>query len=151
MRKPAIALGLAALFLAGGCAALEAPGGDSAAPARTLPSAARFRFADVPVPAGLALDAARSFVYESPATRAGNLVYTGGVAHADILHFFRTTLPGHGWRLVNTFERRESAMTFEKPGWILTILVRSEGFARRVDINIGPKGSPASERDLPRR
>ena len=111
----------------------------------------KFRFADLPVPNGLSLSASDSFIFETPGTRAGTLVYTGFKNYHDTVAFYRERMPEHGWKLINSIERGEASLTFEKPGWTATIFVRSVLLRTRAKINLGPKGKSMVEEDLPPR
>lgn len=137
-----------------GCAALESPSASAtgdAPPGSQAQNAGHYRFNDLPVPQGYTLVTDQSFVFESPGMRAGHLVYTGGGKNQDIVRFFRNSLPQQGWSLVSSFERGESLMTFEKPGWVAGVLIRPGTFDTRIEINIGPRAQPLVEQDIRKR
>ena len=111
----------------------------------------KFRFDDLPVPSGLSLVPDESFIFETPGTRAGTLVYTGFNKYESTVTFYREKMPDHGWKLVNSIEKGEASMTFEKPGWSTSIFIRTSYFRTRVSINIGPRGNSLVEEDIPSR
>ena len=136
------------LIFAGGCSTFD--GINPFADARPL-DPKKFRFADLPVPSGLSLDHSDSFIFETPGTRAGTLVYTGFRNYASTVRFYRDKMPEHGWRLVSSIEKGEASMTFEKPGWSAAIFIRTAYLRTRVSINIGPRGKSIVEEDIPSR
>lgn len=141
------------LFIsAGGCAKLKIPN-PFASKTRTAPNPQKnYRFADLPVPAGLTLDADASFILETPGTRAGQLIYTGSKDYKTTVNFYRNRMPNHGWKLISSVERGETSMTFEKPGWLVTIFIRTSALGRtRVSINLGPRGTKRVDENIPAR
>ncbi len=143
---PCMALALALALPAAGCARLRSPASGPAAEQR---EAKNFRFPDLPIPVGLSLDLPKSFIFESPGTRAGHLVYTGYRKYENVVGFYREKMPDHGWKLVSSFERGQASLTFEKPGWISTVMVRRRAFGSVVEINIGPRVKDFVEQDIP--
>jgi hypothetical protein len=141
-------LPLVLLVLAGGCSMFD--GINPFADQKPL-DPKKFRFADLPVPRGLSLSDSDSFIFETPGTRTGTLVYTGFKNYNDTVTFYRERMPEHGWKLINSIERGEAALTFEKPGWTVTVFVRSAMLRTRVTINLGPRGKYIVEEDIPRR
>ena len=141
------------LFIfAGGCAKLKSIN-PLANKKRAAPTPQKnYRFADLPVPARLTLDADASFILETPGTRAGQLVYTGGNDYKATVTFYRNRMPNHGWKLISSVERGETSMTFEKPGWLVTIFIRTSALGRtRVSINLGPRGTKSVDENIPAR
>jgi len=110
-----------------------------------------YRFDDLPVPSGLSLSEDESFILETPGTRAGQLIYTGGREYKSTVNFFRTRMPNHGWKLISSVERGETSMTFEKPGWLATIFIRKATLGTRVSINLGPMGTKRVDEKIPAR
>lgn len=141
-------LPLVLIMFAGGCSTFD--GLNPFADQQPL-DPKKFRFADLPVPNGLSLSTADSFIFETPGTRAGTLVYTGFKNYHDTVAFYRERMSEHGWKLINSIEKGEAALTFEKPGWTATIFVRSILLRTRVTINLGPKGKSIVEEDIPPR
>jgi hypothetical protein len=139
-------LPLALLVFAGGCSVIDQvnPFSDS-----NPPKSESFRFPDLPVPSGLSLNSDESFIFETPGTRAGTLVYTGFKKYETTVNFYRERMPVHGWKLINSIEKGESSMTFEKPGWSATIFIRTSYFRTRVSINIGPRGGSTEGDNIP--
>jgi len=129
-------LAAAALLTAiSGCAYIQGGG-------EPLPQVSpTFRFEDVPVPPTMELDTSQSFVYESNAVRAGVLIYRGSEKFEELLRFFRENLRQYNWRPVSSFEHDGALLTYEKPGWSLSIEVRREFGSRLLVIRYGPKQS----------
>ncbi len=144
-----IALPLLLSFLIGGCSTLNKVNPFAS---KKAPPLKNHRFSDLPVPRGLTLDPEDSFIFESPGTRAGTLVYSGFKKYADAVSFYRQKMPEHGWKLVNSIERDEASLTFEKPGWSAAIFIRALYFGRsKVSINLGPRGKSLVEENIPPR
>ncbi|MEE9274398.1 MAG: hypothetical protein V3V62_03700 [bacterium] len=146
-----IALSLAALLLLGGCFRLPKSLRFPSSTKKKVADPRKYRFPDLPVPAGLDLSVEDSFIFEAPGTRAGHLVYRGGRKYEAVVRFYREKMPEHGWRLVSSFERGQATLTFEKPGWVISIIVSSKVLGSQVDINIGPKAKGFVEKDIPKR
>ena len=141
-------LPLALLVFAGGCSVLDQVNPFSDTKIHKLEN---FRFPDLPVPSGLSLASSESFIFETPGTRAGTLVYTGFKNYETTVNFYREKMPNHGWKLINSIEKGEAAMTFEKPGWSAAIFIRTSFFRTRVSINLGPRGQSVRGDDIPMR
>ncbi len=106
-----------------------------------------YRFEDLPTPEKLSLDPDESFIFESPSVRAGILVYKGSLGYEPTVQFFRDEMPKYGWSLINSFERGETSLTYEKPGWSCIIVVSRFALETRAEIRIGPKeGGPRAGR-----
>lgn len=140
------------LFLSG-CSTLRSitsSSPSSSSGSRQTPSDVRkYRFPDLPVPNGLSLDAGKSFIFESPGTRAGHLVYSGFRNYGAVVKFYREKMLEHGWRLVSSFERGQATMVFEKPGWVSNIVVRTNPISTIVEIDIGPREKRFVEQNIP--
>ncbi|MGH7322140.1 MAG: hypothetical protein ACRELA_21305 [Candidatus Rokuibacteriota bacterium] len=94
-------------------------------PARPL----RGEFDDIPVPAGLAYQPARSTVIESPSVVAARVVYRGRIEAESLAMTMRTALEANGWRhLSGTSGTKQGAtQLFEKGGRSLQVRVWEGG------------------------
>ncbi|MFQ6111942.1 MAG: hypothetical protein ACE5LX_07940 [Nitrospinota bacterium] len=80
--------------------------------------------------------------------RAGILVYKGSASYESVVQFFKDQMPKYGWNLVNSFERGEATLFYEKPGWSCVIMVARRTLETTAEIRIGPKdgGGPKTGR-----
>ncbi len=106
---------------------------------RAIAQEPNYRFEDLPTPEKLTLDARESFIFESPSVRAGILVYKGSASYESVIQFFKNEMPKYGWKLVNSFERGDATLFFEKPGWSCIVLVGRFALETTAEIRIGPK------------
>jgi len=85
----------------------------------------RSEFEDIPVPKGLALDADKSTIIESPSVKAARLFYKGRLEPESLGIAFRTTLEANGWRhLSSTLSSgKGTTQVYEKPGSSLQVLI----------------------------
>ncbi len=104
--------------------------------------APQYRFEDVPVHPKLKIDSRESFILETQSLKAGILVYHGSESIAEVVEFFKTEMPKHAWRLLNSIEARGTvSLNFDKEGWSALIRVMPSTLTTDVEILIGPKGS----------
>lgn len=98
-----------------------------------------YKFPDVPVPSTMHLDTQQSFVYEAGGIRAGVLIYRGHEKFDELVRFFRDNLKQYGWHEVSSFEHVTALMTYEKPGWSLSIEIHRGDFdSTELVIRYGP-------------
>ncbi len=81
-----------------------------------FPPAAAARFDDIPVPEGLKMVHARSFVFESEDLQIAFLIYEGRMAPEDAAQFFVDALPRAGWTLHDVLEYNDITIKFDQPG-----------------------------------
>ena len=104
-------VGVALVTMVAGCASAPRP--------------VRSEFEDIPVPKGLALDASKTTIIESPSVKAGRLFYKGRVEPKSLATAFRTTLEANGWRHVSstTFSKEGTTQVYEKDGNSLQVQI----------------------------
>jgi hypothetical protein len=109
------AIGIAALFLATGCASTAPP-----------PSASLDGF---PVPEGLTYLAGDSTIIETQEAKAGRVVYRGRVEPGSLAQTMRTTLETAGWKLVGSTLSAQSGATqlYDKSGTSLQVRIWEGG------------------------
>lgn len=85
----------------------------------------RSEFEDIPVPKGLALDADKSTIIESPSVKAARLFYKGRIEPESLGTAFRTTLEANGWRHLSTTASggKGTTQVYEKAGSSLQVLI----------------------------
>jgi len=103
------------------------------------PIATSYRFEDIPLPPGMALNQKESFIYEARATKTGVLIYEGRGEMEKLSSFFKQQMPKYQWKLVSNFELHNVMLTFMKEGWISIItILPQEGEMKRIEIRVGP-------------
>ncbi|MEX2223479.1 MAG: hypothetical protein WEG40_16950 [Candidatus Rokuibacteriota bacterium] len=87
--------------------------------------AQRSEFEDVPVPAGLTLDASRTTIIESPTVKAARLFYKSRIRPESLAVAYRTSLEANGWRHVSstTSASKGTTQVYEKQDSALQILI----------------------------
>src|SRR6267378_1859055 len=83
----------------------------------------RSEFEDIPVPKGLAYQADKSTIIESPTVKAARLVYRGRLEVDSLAVAMRTTLEANGWRHVSSTSVSDHGVTqiYEKAGSSLEV------------------------------
>jgi hypothetical protein len=79
-----------------------------------FPPAAAARFDDIPVPEGLKMVHARSFVFESEDLQIAFLIYEGRMTPEEAAQFFVDALPRAGWTLLDVLEYDDITIKFEQ-------------------------------------
>jgi hypothetical protein len=98
-----------------------------------------YRFEDIPLPPGMALNRKESFLYETRATKTGLLIYEGKGEMEKLSNFFKQQMPKNDWRLVSNFELHNVMLTFIKEGWSSIIyILPQDGEMKRLEIRVGP-------------
>lgn len=98
-----------------------------------------YRFDDIPIPQGMALNRKESFIYETGNTRAGLLVYEGKGDVEKLSNFYKQQMTNYKWRLVSNFEIHNVMLTFIKEGWSSVIyIVPQQDETIRLEIRVGP-------------
>ena len=80
-----------------------------------FPPAAAARFLDIPVPEGLTMKHANSFVFENEELQIAYLIYEGRMSPEDAAQFFLDALPNASWTLVNVLQYNDITITLRKP------------------------------------
>lgn len=89
------------------------------------------RFPDVPLPADLREDTARTYVYQAPGIEVGRMVYTTKASTNDIAQFFIRECPAADWKLDSVTQAENGVqLIFNKPGKRLDVSARDQGLAR---------------------
>lgn len=113
----------------------EEPGFGSPAASTSVESglalAPQQRFPDVPLPADLREDTARTYVYQAPGIEVGRMVYTSKASTNDIAQFFIRECPAADWKLDSVTQAENGVqLVFNKPGKRLEVSARDQGLAR---------------------
>ena len=105
------------------------------------------RFEDVPVPEEFKIIPDKSFILESGGVRAGVLKYIGKADAEDIVLFYKTQMPAHGWILMSVVEYGERILNFEREneGCVVSIIQKTSQV--EITISLAPK-SPVSHEGL---
>lgn len=83
----------------------------------TTTTAPRRQFDDIPLPTGLSYQLDRSVMIESPAARAGQLVYRGRLEPVSLCDVMRSYLESNGWQAVSrTSSPSDTWLIYEKDG-----------------------------------
>lgn len=108
-------------------------------PETRQPIATSYRFEDIPLPPGMALNRKESFVYETGATKTGLLIYQGKGEMEKLANFFKREMQNYQWRLVSNFELHNVMLTFIKEGWSSVIyILPQDDETKRLEIRVGP-------------
>jgi hypothetical protein len=111
------------------------PGGD-------LAVGRYYFFDDVLVPKELNYQANDSFVYETPQFKAGSMVFSKWWLDArSVIDFFTYHMEKDNWKLVNSFQGRETILNFSKPDKSCTIKIWETWYGSLgTEIRVGPLG-----------
>jgi hypothetical protein len=83
----------------------------------TTTTAPHRQFDDIPLPTGLTYQPDRSVMIESPAARAGQLVYRGRLEPVSLGDVMRSYLESNGWQTVSrTSSPSDTWLIYEKDG-----------------------------------
>jgi len=100
--------------------------------------AAYYDFDDILIPAELNLDKKNSFVYGTPQSKVGILVFGGRVEPSSLAVFFQNNMQKDGWRLLSSFKYREYMMLFLKEDRTCVITITEKSFSTNVELWVGP-------------
>ncbi len=128
--KLTLVLSLAALAI-GGCNKSTGP----------LISAPVSPIADIPVPAGFAMDASKSNSTVVPATsfRTAYHYYKGSDDVLPVVNFYRTQMPTKGWTLVDQNQmKNEVTLRFSKSKEAAAITIRKALIKTHIIVKLGP-------------
>jgi hypothetical protein len=97
---------------------------------------------DVRVPEELNYKPNKSFVYETPRFKAGILRFTKfRLDVSSLIEFFIYHMEKDNWKMVNSFQGKESFLNFSKPDKTCTIrMVEKWWGMTAVEIQVGPLG-----------
>ena len=104
----------------------------------SAPRVQRSEFEDVPVPAGLSLDASRTTIIESPTVKAARLLYKSRLTPASLAVAYRTSLEANGWRHVSSTTSADKGTTqvFEKPDSSMQVLIYEGWYYTWTEVSI---------------
>ena len=105
-----------------------------AAPLRAQEDVSLSDLSGIPVMEGLSEVADERVIFDKPEGRIVQAVFTGGVARADAVSFYRETLHQLGWAEA---EGEEGALVFSRDDEKLTLTV-SEGAVLRIRFELSP-------------
>ncbi|MCX7857992.1 MAG: hypothetical protein N2513_08470 [Deltaproteobacteria bacterium] len=141
MRKSLVLVPFILCIVVSGCAYLEKTRlRDTQKEAKEGPGLNQvfYNFPDIPIPKELELISDKTFIYESPALRAGVLVLRGNVDVESLQNYFKVNMSKNGWRFINSFRFKDITMNYAKDDRTCTIKISREGFSTDVEISVGP-------------
>jgi hypothetical protein len=99
-------------------------------------------FDDILIPKELSLDEGASFVYETPQFKAGTMVLTKWrVDPKSLLDFFTYYMEKDDWKMVNSFQGKETVLNFSKPDKTCSMRIWEKWYGTTVvEIQVGPLG-----------
>ena len=110
-----------------------------------------YDFDDILIPGELASSPPKSFIYQTPQFKAGTMVFTRWWFDIDSLsrlfrrhvesltQFFKDHMQKDHWKLVNSYEGKESFLSFSKPDRTCNILINEKWYGvTRVEIHVVP-------------
>ena len=110
-----------------------------------------YDFDDILIPGELASSPPKSFIYQTPQFKAGTMVFTRWWFDIDSLsrlfrrhvesltEFFKDHMQKDKWKLVNSYEGKESFLSFSKPDRTCNILINEKWYGvTRVEIHVVP-------------
>ncbi|HEX71975.1 MAG TPA: hypothetical protein ENN65_01505 [Candidatus Hydrogenedentes bacterium] len=103
-----------------------------------LPLSSDQRFSDIPLPADLHEDHARSFVFESATIQIGRMVYTTKHSVNEVAQFYIRECPAADWRLESVLQAEGVHLAFRKKDKRLDVSVRTEGRRQTVVLLLTP-------------
>lgn len=144
--KKLIVICFALSLICVGCAAFQQKQTASDTPAPSKPQGFNqqfYGFPDVPVPKEVDIVNERSFVYETPAFKAGVIVFSGNVEPASLENYFKINMSKNGWRYINSFRYKDTVLNYVKDDKTCNIKISRGAFQTELEIWVGPadKGS----------
>ncbi len=97
-----------------------------------------YGFPDVPVPKEVEIVNERSFVYETPAFKAGIIVFSGNVDPESLETYFKINMSKNGWRYINSFRYKDIVMNYMKEDKNCNIKISRGAFKTELEIWVGP-------------
>lgn len=90
---------------------------------------------DMPLPAGFTEDAAAGVAFDKPEGRIVETEAHGALAHAEVVAFYRATLPQLGW----TASGPADALTWRREGEALRLDIAARGGETVIRFHIAPQ------------
>jgi hypothetical protein len=141
-KRAMIALGLAVLLgvLWMGCSSTLKQSREEAAKGGESGIGQYYYFGDVLVPKELKFKPNKSFIYETPRSKTGVMVFTKWWLDAgSLVDFFNYHMEKDNWKLVNSFRGKESVLNFSKPDKSCAIKISEKwSGTTEVEIRVGP-------------
>ena len=140
-------------LICAGCAAFQQKQTASDTPAPSKPQGFNqqfYGFPDVPVPKEVDIVNERSFVYETPAFKAGVIVFSGNVEPASLENYFKINMSKNGWRYINSFRYKDTVLNYVKDDKTCNIKISRGAFQTELEIWVGPADKGSITRPDPR-
>ena len=101
-----------------------------------------YSFEDVLIPGELNYQPNKSAIYETPKFKMGWMIFTKWrLDRNSLIEFFTYHMQKDNWKLVNSFEGKESFLNFSKPDKICTIKITESWLGKtEVEIRVGEVG-----------
>ena len=101
-----------------------------------------YSFEDVLIPGELKYQPKDSAIYETPKFKMGWMIFTKWrLDPSSLIEFFTYHMQKDNWKLVNSFEGKESFLNFSKPEKICTIKITENWLSKtKVEIRVGEIG-----------
>jgi hypothetical protein len=101
-----------------------------------------YSFEDVLIPGELNYQPKDSAIYETPKFKMGWMIFTKWRLDPNsLIEFFTYHMQKDNWKLVNSFEGKESFLNFSKPDKICTIKITENWLGKtKVEIRVGEIG-----------
>ena len=106
-----------------------------------LDASNKFRFDDLPVPAGFRLIEDKSFVFQNNATRVALLKYAGRAKTEELISFYERKMLLYNWHLLNVVQYGKSVLNFERGNQSCIVTIEPKTGKRIITISLSPKGS----------
>jgi len=107
------------------------------APLMTQPVPVYYDFDDVSIPSELKLDKKKSYIYETPTTKNGILVFKGRVDVNSLVSFFKESMPKDNWILINSYKYKDYILNFQKDNRNCLITLYDKLFNTVVEVRVG--------------
>jgi len=107
------------------------------APLRTQPVPVYYDFDDISIPSELKLDKKKSYIYETPTTKNGILVFKGRVDVNSLVSFFKESMPKDNWILITSYKYKDYILNFQKDDRNCLITLYDKLFNTVVEVRVG--------------
>ena len=99
-----------------------------------------YHFEDVLIPRELSYDPSESFVYEAAQFKTGSMIFKKWrIDLVTLIDYFLDHMEKDNWKLVNSFQGRETILNFTKPDKTCTIKITERWYGTAVvEVRVGP-------------
>ncbi|RPJ11904.1 MAG: hypothetical protein EHM36_00535 [Deltaproteobacteria bacterium] len=99
-----------------------------------------YYFEDVLIPKELSYEPSESFVYEAAQLKTGSMVFKKWrIDLVSLVDFFLDHMEKDNWKLVNSFQGKETILNFTKPDKTCTIKITEKWYGTAVvEVRVGP-------------